>query len=70
MSSNRITPAQRATLVRLMGKAAFDDRTITLMHRTIGVPETFQGRRVDEWLDSLTAPEASRFIVKLENRNG
>lgn len=61
-----MSSAQRAVIEQLLRRGEFERKTVTLMHRNAGVPDRFIGRTVPEWLDSLTAAEASRVIVKLE----
>lgn len=62
----RSTPAQRAKILSLMLEAELDTRTITFMHRRIGVPDSAQGQSVSAYLDSLDGLQASDMITKLE----
>lgn len=63
---SRVTTAQRGMIVSLLSKAEYDPRTVTLMHRRLGVADSFLYRPVDEWLDSLTVESASALIDKLQ----
>jgi hypothetical protein len=59
--------AQHAMIRSLLRDAeVYDDRTVTLMHRRLGVPDKFQGQPVEVWLGSLSKREASEVITKLQ----
>lgn len=62
----KITSHQRGNIKRLLAAADFDNRTVTFMHRRLGVPEAQIGRAVDEWLDTLDLGAASKLIDKLK----
>lgn len=64
-SANRSTSAQHSLIANLLGRLDLDDRFVTLMHRRWGAPDAMQGRRVEEWLATLTLTEASELIRKL-----
>lgn len=64
--SFRITSNQRSNIKRLLSAADYDARTVTFMHRRLGVPDALIGRAVDEWLDTLDLPTASKLIDKLK----
>lgn len=57
--------AQKQEIARLLKRAEYDPKTITLMHRNVGVPDRFQGKPVNHWLDSLTVEDASQIITRL-----
>lgn len=55
------TTAQRELIERLMrDDGRFDMRTVTVMHRLLGVPDRLIGSRVSEWLGGMERDEASR----------
>ena len=56
---------QRSRIKELLRKADFDAKTVTYMHRRLGVPEALIGRAVDEWLDQLDMRAASDLIETL-----
>ena len=58
---------QKQEIVRLLKKADYDDKTVTLMHRNLGASDHWQGKPVSHWLDSLSIAEASRLITKLRD---
>jgi hypothetical protein len=60
------TQHQRGEIVRLMRRAELDHRRITLMHRRIGVPDSFMDRPVDEWMSSLSMEAANGVIKTLQ----
>lgn len=62
----KATQAQRQAIVGMLRRAEFDTRTVTLMHRRIGVPDVWQGRPLDQWLDTLDADAASAVIGNLQ----
>lgn len=68
--AGKITPAQkhllRDLLRDLLRREDYDLRTVTYMHRRLGVAESWIGKPADQWLDSLLAAEASRLIAKLQ----
>lgn len=48
----------RAEVLQLMRKSGcYDMRTVTLMHRRLDAEDKWQGRPVDQWLDSLDAEQ-------------
>jgi hypothetical protein len=52
----------RTEVLKLMRNAGcYDMRTVTLMHRRLGVDDKWHGRPVDQWLDSLD-PEQMRIV--------
>lgn len=59
------THAQRTEIRRLSRLAEFDTKTVTFMHRRLGVAEHEIGRPVEEWLDAMTRSNASVVIDKL-----
>lgn len=61
------TQAQRGEIVRLMRKAELDTRRITLMHRRLGVADSWMDRNVDEWMCSLTVDAANGVIKTLQD---
>lgn len=60
------TQHQRGEIVRLMRKAELDTRRITLMHRRIGVADSWMDRNVDEWMCSLSVDAANGVIMTLQ----
>lgn len=60
-----MTSYQRAEVLRLLKLLEFDTRTVTYMHRRIGVPESTIGGTVDTWLSGLGNADASTLIDKL-----
>lgn len=60
------TQAQRLEIVKLLRKAEFDTRYVTLMHRRVGAPDSLMGRPIDEWMSSLSLDAASEVIKKLQ----
>jgi hypothetical protein len=66
MSLPRMTVSQRERLQGLLRKAGcYDLRTVTLMHRRLGVPERWIGLPADSWLDSLSVADAAAIIDEL-----
>lgn len=66
---SRATRAQRDVLRRHLEQAdQFDMRTVTIMHRTLGVEDRWIGQPVDVWLDSLTTEQAHTIITNLERQ--
>lgn len=63
--STSITQYQRGEIVRLMRKAELDTRRITLMHRRIGVPDSFMDQSVEHWMCFLSQDAANVIINKL-----
>lgn len=63
---SRLTSAQRHTLLSLLREAEYDTRTVTYMHRRLGVSDAWIGVSNDEWLDSLSVDAASALIKKLQ----
>lgn len=61
------TQAQRGEIVRLMRKAELDTRRITLMHRRIGVSDSWMDHNVDEWMCSLSVDAANGVIKTLQD---
>lgn len=66
-SAARLTSAQRKEILRLLRLAEFDTRTVTFMHRRLGVAEHEIGGSVDAWLDAQTVANASALIAKLRD---
>jgi hypothetical protein len=67
MSGARATTAQRDHVRRLLRKSGqYDARTVTLMHRRLGVADNWIGRPADEWMDSLAVADADALIKKLQ----
>lgn len=65
------TPSQLDTIRNLIAKAGcYDRKTITLMHRRLGVDDRWQGKPVDLWLGSLTRQAAHDLIVELIGQVG
>jgi hypothetical protein len=64
--NDRITSAQRSTILSLLREAEFDTDRVTLMYRRIGVVDRWQGEPVDAWLDSLWRAAASNVIARLQ----
>lgn len=60
------TQAQRLEIVKLLRKAEFDTRYVTLMHRRVGAPDSLMGRPIDEWMSGLSLDAASEVIKKLQ----
>ena len=57
--------AQKGLISSLLKKLEYDPKTVTLMHRNLGVSEKWQGKPVTHWLDSLTVANASQLITRL-----
>lgn len=57
--------SQKSRIKDLLRHADFDAKTVTYMHRRLGVPEALIGRAVDEWLDQLDMRAASDLIETL-----
>lgn len=66
VATEKSTQHQRGEIVRLMRRAEFDTRRITLMHRRLGVPDQFMDRPVDEWMSSLSLDAANGVIKTLQ----
>lgn len=65
--ADRSTSAQQDLIRRLMREAGcYDLRTVTAMHANLGATERWQGKSVDEWLDSRSKGEASEIIRALQ----
>lgn len=64
---SRMNPQHRAEILAHMRALEYDRKTVTLMHRNLGAPDRFQGRAVDEWLDSLTFDEGTQVLDKARN---
>jgi len=64
----RSTQHQRAEIVRLLRKVEMDTRRVTLMHRLVGVPDSFIDRPVDEWMCTLSVDAANGVIRTLQAR--
>lgn len=62
----RSTQYQRGEIIKLMKRAELDTRRITLMHRRIGVADSFIDRPVDEWMSSLSLDAANGVIKTLQ----
>lgn len=57
---------KRERLRRMLRQAHYDPRVVSLMHRRLGVPDAWQGRSAEEWLDSLTDAELDTLLDKLK----
>jgi hypothetical protein len=64
------TTAQLSYIRQLIRKAEFDPNHVTPLYRRLGVPEHWQGSRVDEYLGALSKSEASTLINKLKDAAG
>lgn len=64
------TTAQLSYIRQLIRRAEFDEHAITPLYRRLGVPEKWQGARLDDYLASLSQAEASRLIDKLRDAAG
>lgn len=62
------TTAQLEKLTRLLRRAEYDMRTITIMHRRLDLPDHLVGQSVSAWLSSLNSLQASDLINKLEKQ--
>lgn len=60
-----MTPYQRAEILRLMKLLELDTRTVTYMHRRIGVPESAIGGSVDAWVSGFRQDDASSLIYTM-----
>ena len=60
---SKATQAQRELIERLFKRAELDPTTVTLLHKTYGVPERFVGQPVTHFLDTLTKDSASLVIA-------
>lgn len=68
MNGGRPTTAQRARILKLMARVEFDTRTVTYAHRRLGMTaDSFVGRPVDTWLDTMSIEDASALIERLED---
>lgn len=61
-----LTAEQRAYLPTLLYRAGYGTGNVTLLHYTLGAPESALGRPVGEWLDGLPREAAARLIERLE----
>lgn len=62
------TTAQRELIERLLrDDGRFDMRTVTVMHRLLGVSDRLIGSPVGSWLGGMEQAEASRLIRKLKD---
>ena len=64
----KITKLQREMIEQLMKKAEYDTRTVTIMHRRLGVTEGQIGKPVKNWLDLLDSHQASDLIRTLKGQ--
>ncbi len=65
--STRSSGAQHDLIRRLMREAGtYDLATVTAMHANLGATERWQGKTVDEWLDTRSKDEASQIIRVLQ----
>lgn len=71
--TERASTAQRDQIARLLRKAEYDERTVSLPHRALmrraGVPAENAGSHVADWIYSLSKAEASRVITQLKREN-
>lgn len=63
---SRMTSAQRNTIRYLLRTAEYDTRTVTYMHRRLGVNDSWIGVSSEAWLDSLSVESASALIKQLQ----
>lgn len=72
--NQRITTAQKAAIHRMLKKQELDQTHTGPQYRPIfkaaRLPEPERWPRVDEWLDTLTMPQASQVIGYLAAREG
>ena len=71
--TDRASTAQRDQIDRLLRKAEYDDRTVSLPHRALmrraNVPAVSVGSHVADWIYSLSKAEASLVITQLKREN-
>lgn len=69
------TTAQRDYIGRLLRQAEYDERTVSVPHRTLArragiLPAPEPGTSVDAWVSWLRQRDASRLIDALKRENG
>lgn len=64
--SEKPTSQQISYARLLLRKLELDPNFVTLLHRRYGAPDAMMGRRIEEWLGSLSKTEISALIKKVE----
>jgi len=65
-ASTSATQHQRATITAQLAAAGYYAQTVTRKYRRLGADDSFVGRPVAHWLDSLRFPEAQAAIRQLD----
>ena len=60
------TQWQRNKIVQLCRRASWSSTRVTLMHRRVGVPDSFMDKPIDAWLSTLTVDAANGVIRTLQ----